>query len=376
MKLKSLAIVVAILAVLSAIAYRANRPEAPAASDPRAGKPVADAAAIEKAQKLHITDQGKSMIFTRQPDGSWRDDDYYGFPADFSKLSGFVADLTGAKVERLVTSSPDRIARLEFKDTKIEFLDSADHPLWSVTLGKIGESGGRFVRFDDEPKAYFASLNLWLDMEPKGWANTVLLDLKADDLAKIEIPDGPGGPLLVSRAKKGDPWTADKTPAGQQVKADKVGSLAAALGGLHFSDTADLADPKAAEAKAGSRTFKLTTFDGRTVAITLGRKAEEKKLKAAGKEAEAKPAASQAADGKPPAPAKSPEPEYETIPAGPVFAWISSSDEKAPVNALMKKRAFQVDDSVFTGLPQKADELFEPIPPAAAKQPEEKPKAP
>jgi hypothetical protein len=36
------------------------------------------------------------------------------------------------------------------------------------------------------------------------------------------------------------------------------------------------------------------------------------------------------------------------------------------VNALMVKRAFQIAEYTFTGLPQKADELFEAAPPAPA----------
>jgi len=39
---------------------------------------------------------------------------------------------------------------------------------------------------------------------------------------------------------------------------------------------------------------------------------------------------------------------------------VSSSDPKAQVNDLMKRRSFKVDDYTLTGLPQKADEFFEP----------------
>jgi hypothetical protein len=63
-----------------------------------------------------------------------------------------------------------------------------------------------------------------------------------------------------------------------------------------------------------------------------------------------------------PPPAKPEEPKVETIPAGPVYAFITTSDPAAPINALMKKRAFQIYDWNFTSLPQKPDELFEPIP--------------
>jgi hypothetical protein len=51
---------------------------------------------------------------------------------------------------------------------------------------------------------------------------------------------------------------------------------------------------------------------------------------------------------------------------------ISHGDAAAPINALMQKRAFQISDYTFTGLPQKADELFEPAPVAAPAKPDEK----
>ena len=163
---------------------------------------------------------------------------------------------------------------------------------------------------------------------------------------------------------------AASTPAGQQVKADKVSSLLTSLGTIRFSDTTDSGDAQAAIAKQHLRVFKLTTFDGKTYSIALGRKPEEKKLKPVEKKPEPPASGAQPAAGAKPAaaeklavPEKPAEPEYDTVPAGPVYTWITSSDAKAGVNALMQKRSFQVDDYTFTGLPQKPDELFEPAPP-------------
>ena len=42
---------------------------------------------------------------------------------------------------------------------------------------------------------------------------------------------------------------------------------------------------------------------------------------------------------------------------------VAHSDAAAPINAIMAKRAYQISDYTFTGLPQKSDELFEPAPP-------------
>ncbi|MEO5958572.1 MAG: DUF4340 domain-containing protein, partial [Opitutaceae bacterium] len=147
MKLRTLLIVVATLAALSIAVFFVSRPAPPPSPDSRIGQALVTQAAIEKAAKLRLSDQGKTVTLTRGSDGTWRVATYFDLPADFNKLSTFIGSLTEAKLERLVTSSADRIGRLEFKDTKIELLDASDKELWSITLGKTNETGGRFVRF-------------------------------------------------------------------------------------------------------------------------------------------------------------------------------------------------------------------------------------
>jgi hypothetical protein len=44
---------------------------------------------------------------------------------------------------------------------------------------------------------------------------------------------------------------------------------------------------------------------------------------------------------------------------------VLDSNPKAAVNALMRKRACQIDEYTFTSLPQKAADLFEPAPTAS-----------
>ena len=387
MKIKSIVLTIAVLAALSAVAYFTTRPTPPPVADARVGQPLVDRTVVEQAAKLRLTDQGKTVTLVRQPDASWKVATYHDFPADFSKLATFISSLTDAKLERLVTSSPARIALLEFKDTKIDLLDATDKELWTVTLGKNPDTGsGRYVRYGAEAKAFLASLSAYLDTEPKNWANTELLALKVDDVAKIEIPFAEGGPVTVSRAKKEDPWTAEKTPDGQRLKSDKIASLLSSLSSIRFSDTNELTDANAVAAKAHERLFKIETFDKKVLKVALGRKPEEKKLKPLAPPADGQSALSalgtsadllkKDADGKPAEPAKPLTPEFETIPAGPDFAHISTSDTPSSVNARMQKSAFQISDYTFTSLPQKSDELFEPAPPPAPAAPAPAPAKP
>ena len=359
MKLRNLVITVALLAALSVVAYVKNRPESAASADPRVGKALLDPETAAKAAGLVVADQGKTVELKLGADGSWRVASYYDMPADFEKIARFVQDLNESKVERFVTSNPERLGLLEFKDSRIELKDAQGKDIWEVTLGKTPESGnGRFIRFGEEPKAFFSGMHVWLDTDPKSWANTELVSLKPDEVARIDIGFGAGASLEVSRGKKDAPWEAAKPPAGQKLLPEKVSSVLTALTSLRFSDSSGVNDPQAAEAAKFLRTFKLTTFDGKTLTVALGRTPEVKKLKAPvadAKEALAPPA--KGSDGKPEV--KPIAPEFDTTPAGPVFASVSSSDPKAAINDLMKRRTFKVDDYTFTGLPQSADELFE-----------------
>src|SRR4051812_29560083 len=122
MKPKTLAFAVLLLAVLSGIVYLVRRPSAAPSSDERISQRLADPATLEKAAKIKITDQGKTVDLVKSSDGTWHVTSYFDLPADLSKLTRFVGDLTDAKLQRLVTTNPERIARLEFKDTQITFL--------------------------------------------------------------------------------------------------------------------------------------------------------------------------------------------------------------------------------------------------------------
>ncbi len=353
MKLKNLLIVVVLLAVLSGAVFWFNRPTPPPGVDPRVGQTLVAQSVVEQAVKLRLTDQGKTVTLSRSG-SAWKDDSYYGMPADFSKLSSFIGDLSAAKLDRLVTENPDRVARLEFNGTKIELLDASDHPLWTLELGKNADQGGRFVKFAGESKAYLATLNAWLDTEPKSWADSTLVTVKADDIAKIEVPLEDDSTIKLAREKKDSPWTAAIVPAGQTLKADKVQGILSTLTALHFTDSTSAKDAGVAAAEMHLRKYRITTFDGKTFTVAFGRTPEEKKLKPVDKNAKVDLSFKPGDATKPAPDAKPPTPEYDTTPPGPVYVWVDG----AGTTTLPADRAFQVEEYNYTGLPQKADDLF------------------
>ena len=238
MKLRTLVITVAILALLSGVVYLVNRPVVAPIADARVGQPLLKAGDADKVAKVRLTDAGKTVELVKTAAGTWQVASYNDFPADFDKLAHFVDDLASAKIDGYVGSSPAVIARLEFKDTKISFLDAGGASLLDLTLGKTDDAGYRFLRFGTEDKAFRLRLDTMLDTEAKNWADSALVKLKAEDIAKVELAElssrgrrrgGPGDgtpaitpgteatTLTFTRAKKGDPFAADHV-AGQQLK--------------------------------------------------------------------------------------------------------------------------------------------------------------
>jgi hypothetical protein len=374
MNLRTLTITVAALVGLCAVVWFLQRPAPRAAADPRIGQPVLAPDLATQAARVKLSDQGKTVELARQADGSWTVASYHDFPADFPKLTRLIGDLTTAKISRLVTARADRLSRLEFKDTTLALQDASGKELWQLTLGKPADGGGRYVRYGTEEKGYLADLSLWLDPDSKGWTDSTLLNLKADDIARIEIgfTDTAQPPVVVSRAKKEDAWTPAEpaaAPAGKHLKTATLTTLLSNLAGLRFTDTTAPDDEKAVAARSHSRTLRLTTFDQKTYTLTFARKPEEKKPKSAapqGKPAEG--ASATAAPEKPAAPVPNPaehpaeqpkEPEFETIPAGSVFVHITSSDPAARLNTLMQKRAFQIGEWAYTSLPSTPADLWE-----------------
>lgn len=369
MKLRPLLLSIAVLVPVAGAVWWFQRP-APATqnADARIGQRVADPSVLAGATKVRIKASGKTLELSRADASTTRwtlaasSASEPVLPADSARLSRLAADLVSPKIERLVTSNPTRIATLGLDDSGLTFLDAADKSLLTLDLGKNADGGGRFLRYGTEAKAYLARLNTFLDAEASGWRDTALVSaLKPEDIASaaFTLPDTPAQ-VVVSRPDAKSPWTSPAAPAGHQVKASAVTSQLTNLTGLRYTAFAPVFDPAVVAARVLTRTVTLTTFDGRTVKIALGRAPEPPKP--------AKPAT-------PPAEGATPPPE-PPAPPRPVYVEVTDSKPDATLAAAAKTHAFEVGDWIHTALPAKSADLFEPVPtPPAAPAPASTPAA-
>lgn len=354
MKIKQLVIVVAVLALAAVVTFFLRRPAPAAAADARLGQNLVDASTLQKTAKIKVSEAGKSIELTKDAAGAWRIQTYFNLPASFPKIAEFLADYADTKIERVVSTNPERIARLGFGDGRVELFDTAGTTIWSLTVGRSSESGGHFLRFGDEAKAYYAPLRTYLDTEPINWAEQQLIQHTADDIAAVEL-SFPKENLTIkaSRPGKDDPFVAVDAPGGRKLRFDAIPTLVTSFASLRFSNTSAVDNPEARALRADNlRTLKLTTFGGQTYTIEMSARIPPP------------PTPPTATDGTPPPPVD----PRDSIPTA-AFVWIASSLESAPVNGLMKQRTFHMNEYLYASLPAKSDDLFEAPAGATVNQP-------
>ena len=357
MKVKQLLLAVAVLGVAAAATWFLKRGGDDITVDPREGKTILDTGTIEKAAGIFVRMPTGDIELAKSEGagGKWIVKSYHDLPADFGKISTLVEDLRKATVTRFASAQAERIGKMGFDGTRLELRDKEGKTLRAFQLGKNVESGGRFVKFDDETKAYVASVSAYLESSAKNWADTALVAVKPEDVLGVDLTFADGGTMHLKRVNSAALWTGEELAPGERFKDSEVSSLVSKLASLRYTETADPGADDVKAARENSRSFKITLATGKSYDIALGRKP-------------APPA--------PPPPAEKPEGEKtgddaakpgEVTPPAPepglVYGFVQSSDANEPVNELMKRRAFQINEWTFTNLPANRAAIVEAAPP-------------
>lgn len=392
MKLKPLIAIVALLAVLSAVVFwRQRTPAVDATADARLGQPMLAPELLRQARSLAITGPDKQTVtvVANAKGEHWNVNEYHGLPADFDKLASTMESLRVAKIERSIGSATAQ-ERLGFAGEQIELKDGAGKVLLTLHLGKNLDTGGRFIRYNDEKKSYVSDLSVWIDATPKSWAQAQLLKLKAEDFAALEYKFTDGTTLAAKRDANGN-WTAEGLPEDKELKLSTIDATISELSGLRFSETTATDAPEANEAKSHlATTVTATLKNGTSYTVALGRKpappappapvapatinapitattppvgidgatGQVIKPDVASPAAGLGPLVANDPSAAPTAPPEPPQP-------GPVYAFVSSNRAEEPVNAMMQKRGFQVGDWAFTSLPANRDAVLQDKPKVA-----------
>ncbi|GAB5558537.1 MAG: hypothetical protein SynsKO_01840 [Synoicihabitans sp.] len=362
MNLKILSISVLVLAVLSGIVAWINRPAAPANADPRVGTSLLENIDVNAATAFTVANNDDSVALARDESGAWSVESYHGLPADEDKLRRLMQDLNEANLARVVTRNPERAARLNLGEASVAVTAGDTH---RIVFGQSASRGGRYVKLaeaDDAP-VYLTPATTFIDALPKNWAKSDLTSFDPADIQAVTLTLEDGSTVDVHRETVEATWTAKNTPEGKQLRLQPITSLLTSFNSLRFTNTAEPSATDVVDAAAAARAFTLTTFDGETLHLKLGRRPEETVVKSEPENpVDAIADLTSGADSAPETAEEALEDLTETIPAGPVFAFIEGPAQLAPLAKFTRTLAFEVSSYSFTSLPTDADAIWEDAP--------------
>ncbi|MDX2111025.1 MAG: DUF4340 domain-containing protein [Verrucomicrobiota bacterium] len=354
MKLKTLAITVAVLGGLAGAAWWSQRPTEVTGSVVTPGSKLVSPAIAGKLARLELYAEAAAPVVELEKSGAnWSVINAQGMPADFNKLASFVQSLVDAKVNRDTGSNAEVLARMELNKNRVVFKDAAGAVLLELKLGKTAPGSGTFAQRSGEPFGLVTSFSFSLDTTPNNWVEKKIIATEAPKVKEFTVDFGNGQPALqFAREKEGDLFAGVNLPEGKAAKADEVNNALNAVLNARFDEPQTALDtPEVAGAKAHATTYTLKTFGGDTYTVALGRMPAPPAPPAPIPE----PAAA-GAEGQPPA--ESPAPAAPAPQPGPAYGFYTVSNPSSPWQSVLPKVALKFADYYFNNLPENADKLM------------------
>ncbi len=374
MSARLLGILVAVLVVLGGAALwlqherRADQPAAVA----ELGEPLFKDLQAANIASIRITEPGASITLRREGD-RWVVVGDGDFPADIAKVRGFVVKALGLKVgqsERL--NATDRV-RLQLDEpsvkegggTLVEFVGADGKPLASLIIG-----GKYFKRTPDDPKTAKADGRFVLRPSATDTAIIVADPLEQSVAKRTEWIDqrafAAEEPLSIDvRHANGDHWRLEREPGGddawrlvdakpkEKLSNTTVLSVAAAAGGLDFTDVVKRDPQREEKALAKPTVITTVTRDGLTYILRVG-PAEDQKRYAVGEIKGELPTARKPVEGEKPEQAKARDKAFAER--------IARIKARRPTDQSLAEYALVIPDTTLVDLTKKRADLLEKPP--------------
>ncbi|MDG2170272.1 MAG: DUF4340 domain-containing protein [Opitutales bacterium] len=334
MKLRTLVIVAASLAVATSVGYYIrNASLTTPEDDPLIGTKVFDQDILKDVKRVEIAKDGEQVVVELEGSNNWVVRSLYDLPADFAKLNTLIRDLVESDISRKITAREDRLGRLDLTQGTLKLMSGPEDSLFEITYGKSINSGKAFV-FGHEKTAYLSSESPYIDASSSNWATKTLYEFQADEVAGIQfsLEDGDWG---VRRDDKDKDFVSTLPVDVRIPKQTEITSLIGRFTNLRFTEVTERAVEEEnqtwKDAQKNTRSLKLTLFSGETITIEMSQQL-------------------------PPEPAEGEEAPTSPTPSV-TYLNLSSSQADHAINGIMGRLAFQASSYTFTGIPLEISEV-------------------
>ena len=188
---------------------------------------------------ISIKSKDKSVTLEKK-DGEFVVSERNGYPASVKKVNDLLLDIMGIRIAEKVTSSKGNHEELGVvvdgdEATTIKFADQEGKDLVGIIVGKsAARGGGKYVRLSDQDVVYASEKSLWLNTDITNYLDTDIVDVKKDDVERVDVTVGTEKYAITRNAEK--KIVLDAVPEGRKQKDWEVESAFDALSSLSFDD--------------------------------------------------------------------------------------------------------------------------------------------
>ncbi len=213
-------------AILAFVLLTVVRPPAPS-SGPLLGKGVT----VADIQSFTVTGHDGTKIAVKRDGVTWVLPDQGGFPAQTSRVEGFLKELTGLQKQGLVATTKDAYKRLQVSPTDYQrriVLDLKGGRSETLYIGSEPAYGSTNVRMDKQAGVY-VSHNLHASdarTDAAGYVDTNFVKLDTAHVTRVEVKNA-NGDLVFTRS--GGAWSMQGVPAGRKLDPQVVTGMVSSL---------------------------------------------------------------------------------------------------------------------------------------------------
>ncbi len=283
MNLKKLTLAAVILAVLAGLTLWVKAPER--RMGPLDNPTPARELDLDLVYGVEIEAPEETVQLRRGKENDWTVESMLAYPLDARQLQDLLLKIQQIRLSRAVTSKADHHGRFKLLDpkgeegekkekgTKIILLDKESKSLFEIVLGEPrtsvgGATGmgdaGQYVRLMGSPAVYLMKNRLTVASKPERWLLKELLDVKLDEVARVEIRSPQAKPLIFTRGKDAE-WELEGLQDDEKLKIPAVKGVARSLERFNLRSLS-LSNQDLDE----SRSLRLKTFEGMTYSVRLG----------------------------------------------------------------------------------------------------------
>lgn len=190
MKLKTLSIFTSVLFVISLFVYSSENRRG---TGLLAGSDFVKALDINKIQKISLSFSGDKKLTLNRDSNKFVLENHKSYPADTAKVNNLIYKIASIQVKEKITSDADKddLEQYELDTNKrkylVELFDNDGKKTVSFRVGKSHKGKGNYLYKEGKGDIYLSKSNFWLNSSYKDFINTVLIEVKKDDIEKVTL---------------------------------------------------------------------------------------------------------------------------------------------------------------------------------------------